>query len=384
MATRARTREDGAAAPRTAVRTADLRRLIASLEERPSKLEVDGHAIRLTTLHRVYWPEQPELARAAITKLDLIRYLVRMSPLILPHVRDRPLTLFRWPEGIEGRRMLQKHPERALPAFVQTATIHSETKRADDTYLLCNNLATLVWLAEMGALEIHVWHSRIGADHAADARSRSSGAAARLGNAAVNFPDYMLFDLDPYLYSGSEPSGGEPEFSLQGFEAARRVAFRLKELLEGMSLRSCVKTTGKTGLHVVVPIAPTLRYDVVRAMVKTICQHLLSQHPGTITTQWDTAKRTGKVFMDFNMNVRGKSLIAPYCPRGLPGAPVSMPLTWRELSHAEPGQFRIDTLATRTRRQDAWSAVLDRPQSLEAALSAAPATVDGPPSSVTS
>jgi bifunctional non-homologous end joining protein LigD len=347
----------------------DIRALLAALGQPVSKLEVEGHSIRLTTLHRIYWPEVPSLGQAAIAKVDLIRYLVRMSPLILPHVRDRPLTLFRWPGGIEARRVLQKHPESALPPFVETAKIFSETKGHDDAYLLCNNLATLVWLAERGVLEIHVWHSRVRSDDAAGPRSPPAGSAASLAGSAVNFPDYLLFDLDPYIYSGGERAGGEPELSEQGFEQVKRVASWLREVLDGMSLSSCVKTSGKTGLHVAVPIRPTLRYDVVRQVAKTISLHLLNAHPAAITTEWDTRKRTGKVFLDFNMNVRGKSIIAPYCPRGLPGAPVSMPLAWRQLADAAPMQFRIPTVGTRQRRRDPWDAVLDRQQSLEGALS---------------
>jgi bifunctional non-homologous end joining protein LigD len=347
----------------------EAKRLLAALEQPVARLEVGGHAVRLTTLHRVYWPEVAALGQPSITKLDLIRHLVGLSPFILPHVRDRPLTLFRWPGGIQGRRMLQKHPERALPPFVETATVFSESKGSDDIYLLCNNLATLVWLAEMGTLEIHVWHSRVRAEDAPAPRSTSAGSAAALAGSAVNFPDYLLFDLDPYLYSGGEQSGGEPEFNAEGYEQGRRVAMWVKEVIDGMSLRSYVKTSGKTGLHVVVPIVPTLRYDVVRRVAKTICEHLLARHPEAITTEWDTRKRRGKVFMDFNMNVRGKSTIAPYCPRGLPGAPVSMPLTWRELATAQPLQFRIGSPALRRKRSDPWAGVLDGKQSLEEALS---------------
>jgi bifunctional non-homologous end joining protein LigD len=355
----------------------DVRRVLAALEQPVSLVEIGGQPVRLTTLQRVYWPAEPTLGAEAVTKLDLIRYLVRMSPLVLPHLRDRPLTLFRWPGGIQGRRMLQKHPESALPAFVETARIFSETKGVDDEYLLCNNLATLVWLADMGTLEIHVWHSRVRAADAPSARSPSSGSAASLAGSQVNFPDYMLFDLDPYIYSGRERSGAEPEPSEEGFEQARQVAFWLKDVLDGMSLPSFVKTTGKTGLHVVVPIEATVRYDVVRGMAGAICQHLLREHPETITLEWDTRKRRGKVFMDFNMNVRGKSTIAPYCPRGLQGAPVSMPLGWRELASARPTQFRIGTAPTGRKRRDPWSGVLDRKQSLEgtlAAMHAQPAT----------
>ena len=111
--------------------------------------------------------------------------------------------------------------------------------------------------------------------------------------------------------------------------------------------------------------------NVVRRVAKTVCEHLRAEHPDEITTEWDTRKRRGKVFMDFNMNVRGKSTIAPYCPRGLPGAPLSMPLAWRELSAAEPTQFRIGSPATMRRRSDPWAGVLELRQSLEATLAAA-------------
>jgi len=360
-----------------------VRALLGALDHPVTGLDVDGHVVKLTNLQRVYWPEVPQLGQRAISKLGLIRYLIEMSPLMLPHVRDRPLTLFRWPGGIQGRRMLQKHPESALPAFVETATIFSETKGEDDEYLLCNNLATLVWLAERGALEIHLWHSRISGDDVAGVRSPSSGSAADLARSAINFPDYMLFDIDPYIYAGNEPRGGEPAPNRQGFERGRQVAFRLKDVLDRMALESYVKTSGKTGLHVVVPIARTLRYDVVRRIAALISRHLVSEHPDAITTEWDTGKRTGKVFLDFNMNVRGKSTLAPYCPRGLAGAPVSMPLCWSDLVHALPMQFRIGTVTGRTTHGDPWRAVLERKQSLEARLSEMAAEDPGTPPSGT-
>jgi bifunctional non-homologous end joining protein LigD len=218
----------------------------------------------------------------------------------------------------------------------------------------------------MGVLEIHAWHSRVRDD--AVQRSPSGGSAASLATSAVNFPDYMLFDVDPYIYSGSEKKGREPEPNRAGFAQGKRVARWLKEVLDGMRLASVVKTSGKTGLHVVVPIAPTLGYDVVRGVARTICRHLEGEHPDEITTEWSTGKRTGKVFLDFNMNVRGKSIIAPYAPRGLPGAPVSMPLAWRDLGAAEPIEFTIATVASRRSRSDPWAAAFERPQNLEAAL----------------
>ena len=333
-------------------------------------LDVHGSRIAVTNLDRVYWPADAGLGQAAITKRDLIAYLIRVSPLMLPHVADRPLTLFRWPEGIGGRRVLEKHPKSALPAFVEQATVFSATKARDDQYLLCNNLATLVWLAEMGALEIHVWHSRVSAGpDAPGARVIAGGSSRNLADSIVNFPDYLLFDIDPYIYSGNEESGAEPEPNERAFEQGRQVAFWLKDVLDRITLKAFVKTSGKTGLHVVVPIARKLRFDAVRTIAAEISRYLLRAHAGTITTEWDTGKRRGKVFLDYNMNVRGKSIIAPYEPRGLRGAPVSMPLTWRELARSKPLDFRIPTIMARRKRTDAWAALHESKLDLESTLS---------------
>jgi bifunctional non-homologous end joining protein LigD len=138
-----------------------------------------------------------------------------------------------------------------------------------------------------------------------------------------------------------------------------------------MGLRSWVKTSGKTGLHVVVPIRRTLPYDAVREAARFIAEHLLREHPDEITVDWTVEKRRGKVFIDYNMNVRGKSMSVPYSPRGLPGAPVSMPLAWTELARVDPMDFRIPTVAPRLRRRgDPWSGVLAGGQDLQAVLSA--------------
>ena len=143
----------------------------------------------------------------------------------------------------------------------------------------------------------------------------------------------------------------------------------MKDLLDGMSLASLVKTSGKTGLHVVVPIERTVDYDVVREVARTIGAHLTRQHRDLITMEWSVEKRRGKVFFDYNMNARGKSITAAYGPRGLPGAPVSTPLRWRDLEAAQPTDFLLTHAAARLRRRrDAWAGVLDDKQELAAAL----------------
>ncbi|HVO88850.1 MAG TPA: hypothetical protein VMV45_09925 [Casimicrobiaceae bacterium] len=325
----------------------------------------------ISSLDRIYWPAQ--LGQRAITKREFIAYLVAVSPAMLPHLADRPLTLFRWPEGVSGRRVLMKHWEIRLPEFVERVEIFSESKGRPDQYILCNNLATLVWLGHMGTLELHGWHSRVaGGDDATDAGTDLSSSLRSLQESVVERPDYMLFDIDPFIYSGREAKGRHPEFNAPAFDRARDVAFALKALLDGMSLRSYVKTSGKTGLHVVVPIRRTLRYDVVREMSRSIGDHLVRQHPDDITVDWNVDRRRGKVFIDCNMNARGKSMTTPYSTRGLPGAPVSMPLAWGTLRAAQPSDFRLPLMASLLRRRrDAWAGLLDAKQSIEERLSLA-------------
>ena len=333
-------------------------------------LAVGPHAIRLTHLDRVYWPAEPALGERALTKRDLVRYFAEVSPYILPHLADRPLTMIRMPDGIHGQRFFQKHWQQERPPFVQTITVFSGHKDESHDYLLCNNLPTLLWLAQAGTLEFHVWHSR--AKPAPDAASQSEDYASSLESlerSVLNYPDYVVFDIDPYIYSGKEKPGEEPELNTVAFEKGKQVAFWLRELLHGMSLEPIVKTSGKTGLHVFVPIRRSLDFDAAREVSELVGRHLMRQHPKDITLEWSVPKRTGKIFMDYNMNVRGKTLNVAYSPRGAPGAPVSMPLTWEELAGAHPLDFRLSNAARRLARTgDRWSEALSRKQSLERAV----------------
>jgi bifunctional non-homologous end joining protein LigD len=182
-----------------------------------------------------------------------------------------------------------------------------------------------------------------------------------------------VFDLDPYVYSGNEAAGAEPEYSAAGWEKARETAFRLREVLQAMGLEPLVKTSGKTGLHVFVPIERTLDFAAVREVSGLVGRHLLRQHPGLITMEWSTDKRTGKIFFDYTMNTRGKTLVAAYSPRGLPGAPVSMPLTWEALETAQPLDFTLANVARRLAQTgDPWRDALTRKHSLERTLRAQP------------
>ena len=185
----------------------------------------------------------------------------------------------------------------------------------------------------------------------------------------LNYPDYVLFDIDPYIYSGKEAPGDEPELNTRAFEKGKEVAFHVRELLNGMGLEPIVKTSGKTGLHVFLPIKRTLDFDAARQVSEFVGKHLARLYPNDVTVEWSIPKRTGKIFMDYNMNVRGKTLNVAYSPRGVAGAPVSMPLTWDELAKAHPLDFRITNAPERLAGiGDRWADALEKKQSLEKAL----------------
>ena len=340
--------------------------------ENPAKsihLKVGEARFGISNLDRIYWPAAG--ARTApVTKRDFLRYLARVGRFMLPHLADRPLTMIRMPEGIDGERFFQKHWSQSLPEFVETVTVFSEHRDEQHRYLLANNLATLLWLGQVGTLEFHVWHSRAQlAPEAQGAKTDYSSSLAALESSILNYPDYLVFDIDPYIYSGKEPPGAEPELNKRGFAGGKRVAFWLRALLKEMSLEAIVKTSGKTGLHVFVPIVRTVNFDEARQICEMVGRHLMRAHPKDITMEWSVPKRTGKIFIDYNMNVRGKTLNVAYSPRGVLGAPVSMPLTWEELEAAEPADFTINNVPARLEKNgDRWHDVLELKQSLTRAF----------------
>jgi bifunctional non-homologous end joining protein LigD len=329
-------------------------------------LKIGDARIKLTNLDRQYWPADKDAKLPPLTKRDHLRYLARVGRFMIPHLRDRPLTMIRMPEGIDGERFFQKHWEQSKPDFVETITVFSEHNEGAHEYILGNNLPTLLWLGQVGTLEFHVWHSR--AKLAPDATAKSDDYASSLEAmqaSVLNYPDYLVFDIDPYIYSGKEPKGAEPELNKKGFAMGKRVAFWINDVLKQMSLSARVKTSGKTGLHVFVPIDRTVTFDEARHICEMVGRHVMQAHPKDITMEWAVVKRTGKIFIDYNMNVRGKTLNVAYSPRGVPGAPVSMPLTWEELEAAEPMHFTMRNALDRLEKAgDRWHDALSAKQSL--------------------
>jgi bifunctional non-homologous end joining protein LigD len=340
---------------------------IAALEGAPHEitLEIDREPVKLTRLDKVLWPGDRNLPQ--YTRRDYLRYLLQVGPCMLPHMRDRPLTLIRMPEGITGRRFVHFHYEQRLPRYVQTVMIFSEKNKRPEEFLMCNNMATLLWLAHIGTLELHVWHSRGRAD---TANADFTSSAKSLQASVLNFPDYIVFDLDPYIYSGKEAPGEQPELNTRAFAKSKHIALELKALFDSMNVEAYVKTSGKTGLHVLVPSARKVDYDAARRFAHAIAQHIVQKHPEDVTIDWDVKRRTGKVFLDYNMNVRVKTLSAPYSVRGLPGAPVSMPLTWKELEKAHPFDFTMENVpALLASRGDIWKDMLELEQDLAKVIS---------------
>jgi bifunctional non-homologous end joining protein LigD len=238
--------------------------------------------------------------------------------------------------------------------------------------VVCNNLPTLLWLGQVANVELHPWQSRITAEPDAHGLSQTfSGSLAALEASVVNYPDFMVFDLDPYLYAGTEAPGGEPRLHRAGFVHTAEAAVWIKEVLDELGLRSFVKTSGKTGLHIVVPILRQFDYDTVRRLSEQICRYVLRQHPDRLTTEWAIDRRRGKIFLDYNQNTRGKTLACAYSPRALPGAPVSVPVDWAELEHSYPADFDLHTVQARLERKgDPWANILSAKNDLTALMAA--------------
>ena len=333
-------------------------------------LDVDGVPIKLTNLDKEFWPATKD--HGPRTKRELIRYYARVAPYLLPHLTDRPLTLTRYPNGIDGTSFYQKHWPWAFPKefHVARAAIYSAHNDADGDYILVNNLQTLIWLAQLADLEIHAWMARVNPEP--DARGLPTlfaGSEENVDRSVLNYPDFMVFDLDPYIYAGTEKKGEEPALNRKAFEKTREMAFSLKELLEQLRLSSFVKTTGKTGLHIYVPVLRQYTYDEIRAASAAVGQFMVQQHPDDLTMEWKTVNRTGMIFFDHNQNTRGKTLAAEYSLRPSSQAAVSAPVTWEELKHVYPTDFDIDTGPARFARVgDLWADILGSKQDLKALI----------------
>ena len=287
-----------------------------ALRRSPGGRETQVAGVRITNPDRVMYPQE------GLTKLDLARYYETIADWVLPHVKGRPTTLVRCPEGLAEDCFYQKHTGWWAPEALRRVKIQEKTKVGD--YLVVDDLPGLVGLAQIGILELHTWNSR--ADD-------------------VEHPDRIVMDLDP--------DEGLPWPRV--IEAARRV----RERLSADKLKSFVKTTGGKGLHVVVPLSGAPTWDAAAAYAERIATEIAGQEPRSYVAEMSKAKRRGKVFIDWLRNVRGSTSVAAYSTRAKPSAPVSVPLDWDELvPTGGPAEFTVKNLPRRLARlkADPWAA----------------------------
>ena len=282
----------------------------------------------------------------------------------MPYLKDRPLSLSRYPDGIKGKHFYHKNWDKEKPDFVQTVKVYSKSKGGIVNYIVCNNKDTLLWLANLGCIEMHPWYSRVSDS---DACKNNPVDEEKCD---LNTPDFIVFDLDPYIYSGKEKRGEkEPEYNVRAFKATVDVAYDIKDLLDKLKIRSYVKTSGKTGLHIFVPVVLSYTYEQTRAFAETIGKILCARHPKKITMDWNITKRVGKVFFDHNQNAMGKTIASIFSARPTNSATISMPVTWKDLSSIYPTDFTILNAFDIVKKScDPWKEILQRKQDISKIL----------------
>jgi bifunctional non-homologous end joining protein LigD len=293
--------------------------------------------LRLSNLDKVFWP------REGYTKADLLTYYFNVSPTILPHLVERPLTLKRMPNGIEGEFFYEKNAPIHTPDWMPIIAVPSEGKSI--RYLTVRDVAELLWVVNLGCIEFHPLHAK---------------------GAAQGRPTYAFFDLDPF-----EPAG---------WEEVRHVASLIRIVLDRLGLQSYPKTSGATGMQIMVPLDGGHDYKTVRRFVGGIAELVHAADPDYTTMDWEVSRRAGKVFLDVNMNREGANIAAAYSVRPEPGATVSTPFEWDESDVIEPARYTMRTILPRVAELgDPFLPVARSPgQSLDEALRQLDASSAGP------
>ncbi|MBV9122007.1 MAG: DNA ligase D [Planctomycetes bacterium] len=306
---------------------------VATEEKSKSIRSVGRKEPVLTHLDKVYWPKE------GYTKGDLIAYYREMAPVLLPYLRDRPQSLHRHPNGMAGKSFFQKDVSRQPPPdWVKTMTIPPGSGTKDVTYVLCQDQASLLYLANLGCIELNPWNSRVD---------------------SLENPDYLVIDLDP-----------EDVPFARVVEAARAV----HQILDRAGAPSLCKTSGKRGLHVFVPLGARYNYDQARRFAEILARLVHERLPDSTSLVRSPALRQGRVYLDYLQNRRGQTLVAPYAVRPAPGATVSTPLKWAEVKKTlDPTQFNLRTLPKRLDRVgDLWQPILGPGVDLAACLKRLP------------
>ncbi|MAZ28277.1 MAG: DNA ligase D [Cytophagaceae bacterium] len=300
----------------------------ASHTDSSSILKIEDQEVKLSNLDKVFWPQ------AGYRKFDLIDYYIQMADHILPYLANRPQNLHRHPDGIEKKGFYHKDQEN-IPSFAQSTTIYSKSAQRNIEYILCNNEATLIHLANLGCIELNPWNSTVD---------------------DLNHPTYGVIDLDPSPHNS--------------FDEVLQTARKVKEILDRAKIEGYCKTSGSRGLHIYIPMANEYSYEEVRNFIKLLC-HFVQQGLSSLTTlERSLKKRNGRIYLDYLQNRRGQTIAAPYSLRPKPGATVSMPVTWNKVMQG----FKIEEYDIKTVPQhmeqahDIFKPVLGKAMDMEKAL----------------
>src|SRR4051812_1467179 len=285
------------------------------------EVEVDGRALKLTNLAKLFWPE------LGITKGDLLRYYAEVSPVLLPHLKDRAMVMKRYPNGAHGEFFFQKRAPVPRPEWIEICSIEHASASVID-FPIVRDLSSLLWLVNLGCIDLNPWYARCN---------------------DVNRPDYLHFDLDPV--EGAS------------FDGVRETALFVHEALDSIKVPNLAKTTGSRGIHVYVPIVRGPTQKEVWTFAKQFAQSMEKLHPELITAEYRIAKRPkGRVLVDYNQNAWGRTLASVYSARPKAKAPVSAPVTWEEIERGiEIEDFRVDNMPARVRKlRDLWKPLLQQ------------------------
>lgn len=288
------------------------------------RVSVFGRELDVSNLDKPLWPAD------GLTKADLIQYVASVAHLLLPHLAGRPLSATRYPDGIEGKWFYQKDCPDYAPDWIETYPVISKERDKVTKYILPNEPATLVWLANQAAIELHPWMSLA---------------------SSPSVPDYSVIDLDP-------AEGAT-------FDDVRLIARLVKEVLDSWGLEGFPKISGATGIHIYVPLQPKYTYDISSRFAGLIGRIIANAVPSKATNERLVKNRKGRVYVDHLQNLPGKTIVAPYCPRPLPAAPVSLPFLWEELDTIHPSQFSIADPQSILARPNPFQHLYQRRQSID-------------------
>ncbi|MCX9026497.1 MAG: non-homologous end-joining DNA ligase [Candidatus Methanoperedens sp.] len=278
--------------------------------------------VSFTNLEKILYPE------LGLKKSQVIEYYIRIAPQMLGFLKNRPIVMNRYPDGIDKEGFYEKDAPMGIPDWVETFNTYSETAQRELNYVICNNLDTLIWMANLAAIEINIPLSTI---------------------EDIDTPDFVFFDIDP-----------EPPCT---FDDVINVALLLKEKLDELNFKSFVKTSGKKGLHVVLPVIKSYNFKQTREFVHQFGK-FLSRESDLVVSEFRNSRDPGTIFIDYMQNIRGKTMIAPYSLRAELKATVSTPLEWKELKKGlRPEEFNINTVLKRN--NDPWEGLLENRQALE-------------------